>query len=483
MPTSPSSDLLIYLGANAHKELVHQLLEINPRIRFVESVVYPEQRQSQFDDKLSRESVIEFDADLVREPGEIRFTPVNGLNNRKIIETVMSDKLLPLLWCRSDRRTRGKNQSEIKRYEATYSLIKSALQTCEEIKPEAVLFSYEPHMLPMYIFKKVCVALGIKTLTMTVPPFPWRMFLEAEDGHVVGFLRPKKMNGEKNESVKKFIEEKKSDYTVAKPFYEKSVRGGIVKHFTQILEVNGYNPYKIILRQLALSNYRKLVVKRDRLNDTRYICVFLQYQPELTTLPDGGLFVHQLMAIQMLYSAVTPLGISIVVREHPSTFRHGFYPDWRGRDFYNSIKNMGPNIYFDDLDADPYVLLKNSIGVAAITGSVLLEGLLQGRPAIVFGKHTLKKYSGAGFVANFSDEKELREKIKKALDESPDSITTEAEGYLHAIYPATFGASEYAGNDKMSLDRLREDRYTALRQAVQLMGEEEISKETIIFHV
>ena len=208
MSTSPSSDLLIYLGANAHKELVHQLLEINSRIRFVESAVYPEQRQSQFDDKLSRESVIEFDADLVREPGEIRFTPVNGQNNRQIIEAVMSDKLLPLLWCRSGRRTRKKNQSEVKRYEATYSLVKSALRACEELKPKAVLFSYEPHMLPMYIFKKVCVAVGIKTLTMNIPPFRWRMFLEVEDRHGIGFIRPKKTNGGKNESVTKLIEEK-----------------------------------------------------------------------------------------------------------------------------------------------------------------------------------------------------------------------------------------------------------------------------------
>jgi hypothetical protein len=480
MPTSPSSDLLIYLGANAHKELVHQLLEINHRIRFVESAVYPEQRQSQFDDKLSRESVIEFDADLVREPGEIRFTPVNGLNNRKIIEAVMSDKLLPLLWSRSNKQTRKNNQSEIKRYEVTYSLIKSALRACEELKPEAVLFSYEPHMLPMYLFKKVCIALEIKILTRVLSPFIWRMFLEVEDGHGLGFIQPKKMNESIGESVKKFIEEKKSEYTLAKPFYEKSARGGMVNHFTQILEANGYNPYKIILRQLAFSNYRKLTVKRDRLNDTRYISVFLQYQPEQTTLPDGGLFVHQLIAIQMLYSAVEPLGISLVVREHPSTFKHVFNPDWRPKDYHSSIQEIGPNIYFDDLDADPYVLLKNSIGVAAITGSVLLEGLLQGRPVIAFGKHTLKGYSGAELVANFLDEMELREKIEKALAQSPDAITAEVEGYLHAVYPRTFGPSEYVGNDKMSLDKLREDCYAALRQVVQFMREEDISRETII---
>ena len=480
MPTSPSSDLLIYLGANAHKELVHQLLEINPRIRFVESAVYPEQIQSQFDDKLSQESVIEFDADLVREPGEIRFTPVNGQNNRQIIEAVMSDKLLPLLWSRSNRQARKNNQSEIKRYEVTYSLVKSALRACEELKPKAVFFSYEPHMLPLYIFKKVCIALEIKTLTRVLSPFIWRMFLEVEDGDGVGFIRPIKKNESKSESVKKFIEEKKSDYAVAKPFYEKSVRGGAVKHFTKILEVNGYNPYKIILRQLALLSYRKLTLKRDRLNDTRYICVFLQYQPEQTTLPDGGLFVHQLIAIQMLYSVVEPLGISLVVREHPSTFKHVFNPDWRPNDYYSAIQEIGPNIYFDDLDADPYALLNNSIGVAAITGSVLLESLLQGRLAIAFGKHTLKGYSGAGFVSNFSDEKELRAKIKKALDERPASIIAEVEGYLNAVYPRTFGTREYVGNDKMSLDKVREDCYAAIKQVVQYVREEDLSRETII---
>lgn len=468
-----SSTMLVYLGANAHKELVHQLLALNPGIRFIESAIYPEQQQSLFEDKLSNESVITFDSNLAIEPGKIGFTPVNGCNQVKIIESIMDDKLLSLLWTRFNGKTRWRNQSEVKRFEVSYSLIKSAIETCTTQNPSVVVFSYEPHMLPMYIFKKVCEALGIRTCTMIISPFNWKVFLDVVNG---GDAEPYKTHLKKsdgaatNDSVQKFINEKKSDYSVAKPFYEKRNLGlSMGKKLIYKLKANGWQPHKLILGQIAFSEYKRLSTKRSDLQGVKYICVFLQLQPEQTTLPDGGLFVHHLFAIQLLYSAVSPLGISLVIREHPATFAFDQNQKWRPRDFYSSIKNIGPNIYFDDIKAEPYSLIKNSVAVSAITGTVLLEALLQGRPAIAFGKHPLKGYTATAFVDGFSDEVELRGRIAMAMAESPEAIIVDVENYLHGVYPTTFGPSEYIGNEKMSLEKLRGSRYTALLQIMELL--------------
>jgi hypothetical protein len=480
MKFKSSNSIFVYLGANANRELVHQLLDLDSGIRFIESALYPEQQQSLFEDKLSNESVITFDSKLVLLPGIIGFTPVNEYNKVKIIESVMDDKLLPLLWTRFNGKMRWQNLSEVKRYEVAYSLIKSSIETCFTHKPSIVVFSYEPHMLPMYIFKKVCEAIGIKTCTMIISPFNWKVFLDVKNNRNLEFNRTLlgKINDEvSKDSVYRFINEKKSDYSVAKPFYEKRNLGNSFGNkLIYKLKEYGRQTHNLILGQIAFTNYKRLSIKRSGLKNVNYVCVFLQLQPEQTTLPDGGLFVHHLFVIQMLYSAVSPLGLSLVIREHPATFAFVKNTKWRPRDFYSSIKNIGPNIYLDDINADPYSLIKNSSAVSAITGTVLLEGLLLGRPVVAFGKHPLKEYTSTAFVDKFADEVELRDKVAKAIEESPQSIISDFENYLHMIYPTTFGPCEYIGNAKMSLEKLRESRYNALRQVIELITKEYNSK-------
>lgn len=466
-----SGPLLVYLGANAHKELEHQLLELNPGIKFVDSAVYPERQQSPDADARLGDVVIRFDAGLRTETGEILFTPIEGCNQIDIIESVMNDKLLPLLWTRFSGQTRWRHRSEVKRYEVLYSLAKSAIDSCRRTQPRVVVFSYEPHMLPMYIFKKVCEALGIQTCTMAVSPFNWKVFLEIENQSACDkniFYAGASQDKVGADSVSRFIHEKMGDYSVAKPFYEKRTQSlGLMKRSLFKLKANGWRPHKIILGQLASADYQRLATARDALRGVRYVCLFLQLQPEQTTLPDGGLFVHHLFAIQTLYAAVSKLGLSLVIREHPATFETAYNLTWRPRDFYRTINGIGPGIYFDEIDADPYSLIKNAVAVSAITGTVLLEGLLQGRPTIAFGKHPLRGHVAPSFIDTFADEQQLRTKIAEAIEQPASAIVADAERYLHQVYPTTFGPTEYVGNAKMSLDLLRQARYTALLQVVE----------------
>lgn len=459
---------LIYLGANAHDELERQLLAINPSVKFVESAIYPERQLSRDSGVSLSGHVVRFDSDLCGKDGEILFSPILNCNQINIINSIMDDKLLPLLWTRFGGRQRWLNRGETKRYEATYSLIKAAIDVCQKLNPKIVIFSYEPHMLPMYVFKKVCQLMGIQTFTMVISPFIWRVFLkqESSDGGAYRLVH-EDINNDRSldESVTRFIVEKSGDYSRAKPFYEKRTdKLGSFRRLLYKVKANDWKPHKVILSQRALIEYRRLVTPRNLLEDKQYICMFLQLQPEQTTLPDGGLFADQLVAIQMLYAAAKKLNLSLVIREHPATFESANNQTWRPFDFYSTIKGIGKNIYFDDLDADPYSLIKSAKVVSAITGTVLLEGLLQGRPAVAFGRHPMEGYSNVSLIDNFANERDLADKIHASLSLAGESVFENIQDYLHTVYPKTFGLKGYVGNAGMSLELLRKSRYEALDQ-------------------
>lgn len=459
----PTQQTLVYTGANTSELIVRSLLSQDPTIRFVTSQIFNEAPLDFLDEEREQGLFIKFDSGIKVDDGGTSVIDSVGFNDLSVINKVINDKNLPLLWTRFNRKYRYANNTEVKRYEVSFSLIKAAIKTCVNHKPQKVVFSYEPHMLPMYIFKKVVEALDIDTYTLTISPFVWRLYCQRNSGDMLisSSEYVKQAPGE-NESVGSFIKEKQSHYTVAKPFYEKRAFVGGIRQTIKSLKVNGYNLERLIRSKKISRCYASNTTQRSVFHREKYICFFLQYQPEQTTLPDGGLFVNQLFAIQMLYASLQPLGISLVIREHPATFESTFDHKWRDRSFYNEIKRFGEKVYFDQLTADPFELIDNSVGVASITGTVLLEGLLKGKPAIAFGSSPLKKFLNDAFVEGFENDEQLAFQISQALRKPKNEIISETENYLHEIYLMTFGDKEYLGNQHMTLSKLREARNNAL---------------------
>lgn len=460
--------ILVYLGANANEDLMSDILAVDSSVGFVTSNVFSE--VPRLLDGPHMDAVIPFDIDIHFERHELGFASICGFNVLPVMESVMSDKNLSLLWTRFSRNVRLSNQSEVKRQEVVYSLIKCAIKTCLSLNPNVVFFSYEPHMLPMYIFKKVVVALGIQSYTLTISPFVWRLFCE-EDGKPDPVFEHNLSIGRKElgrDSVGKMIAEKQGAYEGAKPFYEKRKLGVGFSAFLNKMKVNGWSPTRTINSYKMHNQYQELSSPRVKFRGKKYVSFFLQYQPEQTTLPDGGLFVNQLFAIQMLYSALSPLGVSLVVREHPATFESIFDSKWRSSGLYRTIKNIGPGIYLDDINQDPFSLVEDSVAVSSVTGTVLLEGMLKGKPAIAFGKTTLRGFSDAAFVEGFTSELDLRRRCGAAFELSSENITASIESYLFFAYSHTYGDVRYVGNDKMAVKNLKVARYSALLQVLDV---------------
>lgn len=129
--------------------------------------------------------------------------------------------------------------------------------------------------------------------------------------------------------------------------------------------------------------YDSLAVQPDF--SKKYVYVTLHYQPECTTSPLGGIFVDQLLMIEML-SYTLPDGWIIYVKEHPYQWkpRGAIYFSYRYEGFYMAIAKL-KNVRLVPLNTDTYTLIRHSTAVASVGGTAPWEGAIRGKPGLVFG--------------------------------------------------------------------------------------------------
>ena len=144
--------------------------------------------------------------------------------------------------------------------------------------------------------------------------------------------------------------------------------------------------YKInfILKYQDINKYLdKISVKPNF--DKKFIFFGLHFQPERSTLPEGGKFYDQYKAIKILSQSVDT-GTLIYVKEHPRQI--DLYPDLRRLNsrnifFYKKILQL-KNVYIVRTSFSSDYLLKNSHINSTITGSIGSDSLKFKRPVILF---------------------------------------------------------------------------------------------------
>ena len=118
-------------------------------------------------------------------------------------------------------------------------------------------------------------------------------------------------------------------------------------------------------------------------SDKKYIYFSASYQPEATTCPAADRYNDQILVLKMLSQAI-PDDFTIYYKEHPTTF-------WwfveshlsRNKDYYMQIKSI-PKVHLISTSTDTFQLIDNSAAVACISGTVMIEAIVRGRPAISF---------------------------------------------------------------------------------------------------
>lgn len=183
----------------------------------------------------------------------------------------------------------------------------------------------------------------------------------------------------------------------------KSLRNYIYTKYEYQESLKRMQKFKRGLNEL-LKYYSKMAVSPNL--KKKYIYFPLQYQPEMTTCPLGGEYVHMYLAIEML-SYYVPDDVYIYVKEHPDI--RDVLGTSREKIHYEKIASLR-NVKLIDMDVNSLLLTQNSIAVASLTGSVGYEAMYLHKPYLMFGFQVMKYAPHTYYIRN-------NDECKKAINE------------------------------------------------------------------
>ncbi len=180
----------------------------------------------------------------------------------------------------------------------------------------------------------------------------------------------------------------------------------------------------------------------------KFVYFPLHFQPEKSTLPEGGIFENQLLVIDILSKSV-PKGWVIYVKEHPRQFekndprrRH-----FRDSKYYDQILSH-KNVRLIKIEEDSQQLLEKAVFTVTVTGSSGWQSLLKGKPCLVFGNPW---YSGCNTCYTVGSIKECQEAIADIAKKKRSQVEMDVLKYL-AYYKNRFVIST---NDYMFVPQSR----------------------------
>jgi hypothetical protein len=411
---------LLYLGSNLERD-TYRWLENNLGYDILLSREYPEEYV--VNEALNYYEYESFGENVLFDKG----------NYLEIYKSILNDFNVYLLFTRFSKYDDRRNLNKIDKLNYCSFLITCAIGFILDRKYKKIIFSYQPHNLPIYVFYHVSILLGLDVYCMSLSAYVQRNFVFSH-------------------RACDLIVNKSSCPINSMDLLERNVHrsSSILGHFFK---------RKIVFKSLPyLVNYKKLTSKRGSFIDSEFVIFFLHYQPEQTTLPDGGIFVDQLLAIEILKDVCNSLNLILVVREHPDTFQY-FNSAWRSRYFLRKLKSL--NVILDDPFLESEVLLRRARVVTSITGTALQEALSIGKPVVAFGNSVLKGWSQSFDISYNSMCKDFLNKFSNNLTLNADYIRAEYQNYLSKISPFLFGQ-----NNRKSLrfdgQNLRNFRNSAL---------------------
>ena len=201
----------------------------------------------------------------------------------------------------------------------------------------------------------------------------------------------------------------------------------------------------------------------------KYIYVPLQRQPERSTLPDGGVFVDQILMIDILSHAI-PSDWVIYVKEN---YMQWVLPRAHVGRFIGYTEKIieKSNVFVVPAETGTFDLIKKTQAVATVTGTPAWEAVLRDKPALVFGNIWFMYCEGVFRVHDVESVKNALEKIQDGYKPNQQKIIN----FLKAVDETTimgyrdvrFRGREdsnlvFIKNDKDNIERLTEGFYKAL---------------------
>lgn len=319
-------------------------------------------------------------------------------------------------------------------------LVSGYLDLICTVNPEFIFFHSTPHETCSWTLGKVAESMGLPVYTTVSAPLPWKSILR------VGLNSPKLIPIETNvdqdknyEYVEDYLISNKKKYDEAIPSYEKErieARKGKFwswkKEFFNCFKAKRLKIFILyfisVFRKYSLYKYYQSLAESSLDLSNKFVVVFLHYQPERTSLPEGRFFTQQYHLIKTIRLAL-PDGYSIYVKEHPSMFVNYMDIRYRDKSFYRDIASL-PNVKLVDIGIDSFTLLDNSVCIATITGTVGVQAFTRGKSVLCFGDANYVDFKHCYNINSVIDVQNAIDAINKY---DREVIAEDFHHYLHEI--------------------------------------------------
>ena len=190
--------------------------------------------------------------------------------------------------------------------------------------------------------------------------------------------------------------------------------------------------------------------------DGPFIYFSMHYQPERTSQPEALMFDDHLVAIDLVARAL-PVGWRILVKEHPRQL--GLYPAVLRRRHarqpldYSQIAEL-PNVALVPIEVPASELIAACRLTATLTGTAGWEGLVAGKPALIFGPAWYSRCHSVQIVRSVEDAVRA---IDRAASSSAESVRQDVLALLAGLRPHLFRSStsdRFARGSQTSYDEL-----------------------------
>jgi hypothetical protein len=170
-------------------------------------------------------------------------------------------------------------------------------------------------------------------------------------------------------------------------------------------------------------------VSRNNIKN-KYVVFYLSFQPEFSTYYLSEYGTNQFELIKKIREFL-PSGIDLVVKEHP----HQIRTKLRDVNFYKRV-NCLKNTYLINSYYNSYKLLKNSLFIFSVSGTIAIEALIFNKITVIFSKMFYRKFKNINYIdSNSKLEKTINNtlKIKKSKNYLNDFIKLNRLSYKGSL--------------------------------------------------
>ena len=299
-----------------------------------------------------------------------------------------------------------------------YHLLGYWSEVLKKFKPDVIVYPAQPHIVYDFIVYSLANLYGIKNIFFNFTRIGDRLLLTND--LKVGSLKLKKILAE--QASKNDFDLSDLEPDIKELFLKESSKENSIPLDTEEI-INRYKGVDFFRRKLKillnsfkdLSFFKKIFLhcvrwfRGDLIREYKsvqsvpsfnknFIYVPLQYQPEGSTNPLGGIFLDQTFMIETLASSL-PEGWGIYVKEHPTQWlpRGPIFFDYRYRGYYEKISKV-KGVKIVPVNYDHHILLERCKSVGTVTGTGGWEVLFYGKPTLIFGYPWYRHAPGVLYV-------------------------------------------------------------------------------------